>query len=318
MPDLLLATNGAFWVGTQGGAALLRWTAGAAAGAEAAASRPSKPVADQIGQPARPVESLVEDAAGQVWLGPRLRVDPRTWQAASLRSGRRLQPALLLHRQPLRAGGTAACFSARPRACWWSTRRGSRRGPSRPRWWRPRSRSTARALPGRRPPAGSLELLPGQKSFSLDFAALDFTAPERNRYRYQLEGYDSSWQEADAAHRSLTYTNLRPGDYRLQVAGSNRAGLFSPQQLELALQGRSPPSSRPRLFRLAAAALALAAAAYGMPTACGSYQLERRSRALELLVRSAPPSSSRPTTGSSRRASRIRSPGCTTAVSSTR
>ncbi|MCJ8274146.1 MAG: hypothetical protein MJK04_32705, partial [Psychrosphaera sp.] len=37
----------------------------------------------------------------------------------------------------------------------------------------------------------------------------------------------------DAAHRTASYTNLDPGDYVLQIQGSNRNGFFSPDEINL-------------------------------------------------------------------------------------
>ncbi len=56
-------------------------------------------------------------------------------------------------------------------------------------------------------------------AFSLEFAALDFTAPSANRYRYRLEGFHDSWIE-NGTRRWVSFTNLDPGRYLLRVQGS--------------------------------------------------------------------------------------------------
>jgi len=81
--------------------------------------------------------------------------------------------------------------------------------------------------------ADGLRLVPGEKQVSIEFAALDYSAPEHNRYRYRLEGYDERWVDADAGHRLASFSNLAPGDYTLHVQGSNRAGVLSPHELQL-------------------------------------------------------------------------------------
>ncbi len=58
------------------------------------------------------------------------------------------------------------------------------------------------------------------------FAALDFTAPERNRFRYRLEGFDEDWIEAGTRHEA-TYTNLDPGHYTFRVRASNHDGYWN-------------------------------------------------------------------------------------------
>jgi signal transduction histidine kinase/streptogramin lyase len=78
-----------------------------------------------------------------------------------------------------------------------------------------------------------LVLPPDAKGFSVEFAALDFSAPQFNRYAYRLLGYADDWIETDADHRSVGYSNLWPGQYRLQVRGSNRRGSWSAQPLDI-------------------------------------------------------------------------------------
>ncbi len=67
-----------------------------------------------------------------------------------------------------------------------------------------------------------------------EFAVLDFSAPERNRFAYQLEGFDSRWIEAGTRH-DATYTNLAPGHYVFRVRGTNHDGFWSPQVASVAL-----------------------------------------------------------------------------------
>jgi len=56
--------------------------------------------------------------------------------------------------------------------------------------------------------------------FSFHFAALDFTAPEQNRFVYKLDGVDPDWVEAGTRHEA-SYTDIKPGQYRFRVRGSN-------------------------------------------------------------------------------------------------
>jgi signal transduction histidine kinase/ligand-binding sensor domain-containing protein/DNA-binding response OmpR family regulator len=76
---------------------------------------------------------------------------------------------------------------------------------------------------------------PGANSFAIEFSALDYTAPELNRYAYKLEGFDNDWIETDAIRRVASYTNLAPGQYRLLVKGSNRKGAWSERTLNIAI-----------------------------------------------------------------------------------
>lgn len=89
------------------------------------------------------------------------------------------------------------------------------------------------ALPGREQ---SLTLAPSQRSFSVEFAALDYAEPEANRYQYRLLGFDEAWIDTGSEQRRASYSNLWPGDYRLQVRGSNRIGVWSDAELDLPVQ----------------------------------------------------------------------------------
>jgi diguanylate cyclase (GGDEF)-like protein len=81
-----------------------------------------------------------------------------------------------------------------------------------------------------------LRLTPTQRSFSVEFAALDYSKPLRNRYRYKLEGFDADWTQTGADFRVASYSNLDPGHYQLKVRGSNRVGDWSPQELDIAVE----------------------------------------------------------------------------------
>jgi diguanylate cyclase (GGDEF)-like protein len=87
-------------------------------------------------------------------------------------------------------------------------------------------RVDGKAAPGRAV-SGALVLGPADSSFEADFAALDYSAPDRLRYAYRLEGFDRDWIAADPVRRTAAYTNLAPGRYRLLIRGSNRDGVWS-------------------------------------------------------------------------------------------
>jgi diguanylate cyclase (GGDEF)-like protein len=80
---------------------------------------------------------------------------------------------------------------------------------------------------------GHLVLTPTRRSFSVEFAALDFGQADLTRYRYRLQGFDTGWTETGADFRVASYGNLPPGDYRLQVQSSHRQGTWSPRELTL-------------------------------------------------------------------------------------
>jgi len=272
VPDLLADSGGRLWVATPGGAALLKSWDGRTARFEAVAAR--------LGRPPAPVESLIEDAQGQVWLGPRLRVDPRTW------SWRELGPA---------DGCDFRSFfiASRSRTADGTLLFGSPEGlllvrPDRiaPWTYAPPVVATALRVDGvERPGAarlGRLTLAPRERGFRLDFAALDFTAPQKNAYRYRLEGFDPGWSPADAAQRSLGYTSLPPGDYMLRVQGTNRVGRFSPHEIRMPVKVL-PAFYQTAGFRALAMLLVMGFAYVGYRLRVR--RLEARGRELERIVR---------------------------------
>lgn len=56
-----------------------------------------------------------------------------------------------------------------------------------------------------------------------EFASLSFSKPQHNQYAYQLEGYNDDWIPL-GNRRSITFTNLAPGNYKLRVKGANGDG----------------------------------------------------------------------------------------------
>ena len=70
---------------------------------------------------------------------------------------------------------------------------------------------------------------------SFEFAALNYSSPEKNRYRYKLEGFDEEWTEVGSDRRFVTYTNLDPGDYVFRVLGSNNDGVWNEKGTSLAI-----------------------------------------------------------------------------------
>lgn len=76
--------------------------------------------------------------------------------------------------------------------------------------------------------------------FTFEFASLDYTSPERNRYQYQLVGFDDDWIDAEGRNFA-TYTNLNGGLYTFQVRGTNSDGVWSPHQASIEVRVIPPP-----------------------------------------------------------------------------
>jgi len=71
-----------------------------------------------------------------------------------------------------------------------------------------------------------------QSVFTFEFAALDYTFPEKNQYAYKLENFDKDWNYV-GIKRTATYTNLDPGTYIFKVRGSNNDGIWNKDGLSI-------------------------------------------------------------------------------------
>jgi signal transduction histidine kinase len=82
----------------------------------------------------------------------------------------------------------------------------------------------------------------GHVHFQFDYAGLSFTAPQKVRYRYKLEGFDRYWTEA-GARRTAYYTNIPPGKYTFRVEAANNDGVWNTEGAGLAFE------LRPRFYQ---------------------------------------------------------------------
>ncbi|QNA44522.1 hybrid sensor histidine kinase/response regulator transcription factor [Lacibacter sediminis] len=80
--------------------------------------------------------------------------------------------------------------------------------------------------------SSSITLNHSQDILTLEYSSLDFTAPDQNKYRYQLVGIDKDWVES-GTRRTATYLHLPPGNYTFKVQGSNSQGMWSSKIAEL-------------------------------------------------------------------------------------
>lgn len=139
-----------------------------------------------------------------------------------------------------------------------------------------------RSVQGKEQATGAIQIAPAarERGFALEFSALDYSSPERNRYAYRLLGFDKDWISTDASLRRVSYNNLPPGDYMLQLRGSNRDGDWS-APLEVPVKAL-PMWHQQTWVRLLAgvAALLLLFALVQVRTA----YLRRRQRELEQMV----------------------------------
>ncbi|MCF8392181.1 MAG: response regulator, partial [Bacteroidales bacterium] len=85
-----------------------------------------------------------------------------------------------------------------------------------------------------------LKLKHDQSAFTIEYTALNYTSPEKNQYKYILEGFDKDWISAGNM-RSAIYTNIPPGNYTFRVIGSNNDDYWNEQGSSLHIEVLPPP-----------------------------------------------------------------------------
>jgi signal transduction histidine kinase/ligand-binding sensor domain-containing protein len=122
-----------------------------------------------------------------------------------------------------------------------------------------------------------IELSYQDEVFTMEFSALHFADPRKNRYAYKMDGFDKDWVYTDAQRRYATYTNLSPATYFFRVKGSNNDGLWDEQgaTLEIII---TPPFWQTWWFRISLfiLVLSLILLIYRIRT----YQIRQRNRDL--------------------------------------
>lgn len=84
---------------------------------------------------------------------------------------------------------------------------------------------------------GTLVLDYDETVIDFEFAALDYTKPELNRYKYKMEGLSEIWSDLGTSNH-ISFSSLSDGFYTLKVKGSNNGGVWSD---ELAIPIRVMP-----------------------------------------------------------------------------
>jgi len=86
----------------------------------------------------------------------------------------------------------------------------------------------------------TIELAYNDEVLSFEFASLNYTVPEQNKYAYFMEGFDTDWIYS-GTRRFVTYTNLDPGKYIFHIKGSNNDGIWNEKGESITLIISPPP-----------------------------------------------------------------------------
>ncbi len=101
-----------------------------------------------------------------------------------------------------------------------------------------------------------IELAHDQSTFSIDFAALGYTAPEMTEYTFKMEGLDKSWTYLKT-NRKVYFTNLFPGTYVFKLKATNSSGVWSNKVTELKIIIKPPLWASPLAFLFYAVIIAI-------------------------------------------------------------
>ena len=186
------------------------------------------------GLPADRVWSIVEDSSGDFWLGldrgiVRLSRDDIA-QAMSTPSGR-MQYQMYDPRDGLAGAPLGQINSAREaNGRLWFVRGGgvTEVDPAglMPRTGPPVIRIEEAIANDHRLDLTEHTLPAGTRRLEVSFTVLTFAAPNRIRFRYRLDGFDTDWVDA-GPRRTVFYTNLSPRDYRFRVEAHAEDGTWS-------------------------------------------------------------------------------------------
>lgn len=129
-------------------------------------------------------------------------------------------------------------------------------------------------------PRAAQVLGPGLRELEVHYSALSFVAPEKVRFRYRLEGFDSRWVEA-GSRRSAYFTSIPAGRYRFHVVACNNDGVWNEAGSAWSFEVTAPLWARWWAYLLYLAAVGGSVWAAGM---LRMRALHRRARHLEAMV----------------------------------
>lgn len=78
-----------------------------------------------------------------------------------------------------------------------------------------------------------IELNYNETNFTLLFSSLNYIHPEKNHYKYMLEGIETKWTDIKNGIGAASYSNLNPGTYKLIVYGTNDDGVWASDPLTM-------------------------------------------------------------------------------------
>lgn len=79
-----------------------------------------------------------------------------------------------------------------------------------------------------------------ENDLTFSLSAGHYANPNKNRFKYMLEGFDENWHFVSGNHPVISFSNLNHGTYLLKINSSNNDGIWSDSPIELPIT-ISPP-----------------------------------------------------------------------------
>ncbi len=80
----------------------------------------------------------------------------------------------------------------------------------------------------------NIELSHNDAFLEIQYSAINFTDPDKVKFRYRLEGLNDNWIEVGNRREAL-YTKIPPGEYKFRVIASNNDGVWNDEGATLAV-----------------------------------------------------------------------------------
>ncbi len=189
------------------------------------------------GLPMNYVEGGIRDQQGNLWFGAGdrlVRVDPKYFRIKTFdyRYGASRTPFgycdfCISPNGELYAGGRRGFLRWRPEQL--------RDNQSPPTVVVTNLRALQKDIPAPTANVGRIWLVHDENTFSVEFAALNYTLSSDNLYQWKLEGYDKDWS-TPSKQRQASYAHVPPGHYKLIVKAANNDGVWNETPLTISVQ----------------------------------------------------------------------------------
>ena len=75
--------------------------------------------------------------------------------------------------------------------------------------------------------------------FTIEFSSLNFSSPQKNKYKYKIEGLNNDWIDIEERNFA-SFSNIPPGSYLFKVKGSNNDNLWDEKGASLLIKINPP------------------------------------------------------------------------------